>query len=72
MCWRLLGDQRGWRDRLARALGLGRTIVTVLCDSGTRYQSKLFNPAFPPVQKLPVPAWLERKNTISPALVPVQ
>jgi len=45
--------------------------VTILCDYGTRYQSKLFNPAFLRSKNLPVPAWLERKNTISPALVPV-
>jgi cysteine synthase len=57
--------------RLARDLGPGRTIVTILCDSGTRYQSKLFNPAFLRSKNLPVPAWLERKNTISPPLVPV-
>src|SRR3954466_3725371 len=58
--------------RLARDMGPGHTIVTVLADSGTRYQSKLFNPAFLRSKNLPVPAWLERKNTISPALVPVQ
>src|SRR5215213_3335556 len=57
--------------RLARALGLGRTIVTILCDSGTRYQSKLFNPAFLRSKNLPVPAWLERKNTTNPALIPI-
>src|SRR4051812_13985677 len=57
--------------RLARDLGPGRTIVTILCGHGTRYQSKLFNPAFLRSKNLPVPAWLERKNTISPALVPV-
>ncbi len=44
--------------RLARALGPGKTIVTVLCDSGTRYQSKLFNPAFLREKGLPVPDWL--------------
>ncbi len=44
--------------RLARKLGKGKTIVTVLCDSGTRYQSKLFNPAFLREKNLPVPAWL--------------
>ena len=41
--------------RLAKELGPGRTIVTVLCDSGTRYQSKLFNPEFLRSKKLPVP-----------------
>jgi cysteine synthase A len=45
--------------RLARELGPGHTIVTILCDYGTRYQSKLFNPAFLRRKKLPVPAWLE-------------
>ena len=47
--------------RLARQLGPGHTIVTVLCDSGYRYQSKLFNPDFMRSKNLPVPAWLERK-----------
>jgi cysteine synthase len=45
--------------RLARELGPGHTIVTILCDYGTRYQSKLFNPAFLHEKGLPVPAWLE-------------
>ena len=44
--------------RLARDLGPGHTIVTLLCDSGTRYQSKLFNPAFLREKNLPVPSWL--------------
>ena len=47
--------------RLAKDLGPGHTIVTVLCDSGTRYQSKLFNPEFLRSKNLPVPAWLTRK-----------
>jgi cysteine synthase A len=55
--------------RLARRLGPGHTIVTVLCDYGTRYQSKLFNPAFLREKNLPVPAWLERKSNIDPGLV---
>ncbi|WP_324133301.1 cysteine synthase A [Bosea sp. (in: a-proteobacteria)] len=46
--------------RLARQLGPGHTIVTILCDYGTRYQSKLFNPAFLRSKGLPVPGWLER------------
>jgi cysteine synthase A len=50
--------------RLAKELGPGHTIVTVLCDYGTRYQSKLFNPRFLREKNLPVPAWLERKTTI--------
>jgi cysteine synthase A len=44
--------------RLARDLGPGKTIVTILCDHGSRYQSKLFNPAFLKERDLPVPAWL--------------
>ncbi len=44
--------------RVARALGPGHVIVTVLCDYGTRYQSKLFNPAFLRAKHLPVPEWL--------------
>jgi cysteine synthase A len=55
--------------RLARQLGPGHTIVTVLCDFGTRYQSKLFNPEFLRSKDLPVPAWLERKSRIDPGLV---
>ena len=45
--------------RLARELGPGHTVVTILCDYGTRYQSKLFNPAFLRRRRLPVPAWLD-------------
>ena len=45
--------------RLAEDLGPGHTVVTVLCDSGTRYQSKLFNPTFLRSKGLPVPGWLE-------------
>jgi cysteine synthase A len=45
--------------RMAKALGPGHTIVTVLCDYGTRYQSKLFNPTFLREKGLPVPHWLE-------------
>ncbi len=44
--------------RLARELGPGHTIVTILCDYGTRYQSKLFNPEFLREKSLPVPDWL--------------
>jgi cysteine synthase A len=44
--------------RAARELGPGHVIVTLLCDYGTRYQSKLFNPAFLRERKLPVPEWL--------------
>ena len=49
--------------RLARQLGPGHTIVTILCDSGVRYASKLFNPAFLRGKGLPVPKWLERPAT---------
>lgn len=44
--------------RLARELGPGHTIVTILADSGTRYQSKMFNPEFLKSKDLPVPGWL--------------
>jgi cysteine synthase len=50
--------------RLARQLGPGHTIVTVLCDSGNRYQSKLFNPEFMRSKNLPVPEWLEHRSQI--------
>jgi cysteine synthase A len=46
--------------RLARELGPGHVIVTILADYGTRYQSKLFDPAFLRSKNLPVPAWLDR------------
>ena len=52
--------------RLAKDLGPGHTVVTILADYGTRYQSKLFNPDFLRSKNLPVPEWLERKNTIKP------
>jgi len=52
--------------RLARDLGPGKTIVTVLCDYGTRYQSKLYNPDFLKEKSLPVPDWM----TAAPASIP--
>jgi cysteine synthase A len=55
--------------RLAKELGPGKTIVTVLCDYGTRYQSKLYNPEFLRSKNLPVPAWLERKSSLK---IPLQ
>ncbi|GLK72454.1 cysteine synthase A [Ancylobacter dichloromethanicus] len=55
--------------QLARELGPGHTIVTVLCDYGTRYQSKLFNPVFLREKGLPVPGWLERSVDVPNALV---
>ena len=57
--------------RLARQLGPGRTIVTVLCDSGNRYQSKLFNPQFMRSKNLPVPEWLEKRGEIDVPFVKV-
>jgi len=51
--------------RLARQMGPGHTIVTVLCDSGYRYQSKLFNPEFMRSKNLPVPEWLEHRSAIN-------
>jgi cysteine synthase A len=47
--------------RLAQALGRGHVIVTILCDYGTRYASRLYNPQFLRSKGLPVPAWLESK-----------
>ncbi|MBP6010722.1 MAG: cysteine synthase A [Alphaproteobacteria bacterium] len=47
---------------LARALGRGHVIVTILCDYGTRYASKLYNPEFLRSKGLPVPEWLETKK----------
>ncbi len=44
--------------RVAKALGPGHTVATILCDGGSRYQSKLFNPEFLRGKNLPVPAWL--------------
>ena len=52
--------------RMARDLGPGHTIVTMLCDYGTRYQSKLFNPAFLREKGLPVPDWLSGARATCP------
>ena len=57
--------------RLAKELGPGHTIVTILCDSGMRYQSRLFNPTFLRSKNLPVPQWLERATPPLPAGVVV-
>ncbi|MBP0580961.1 cysteine synthase A [Labrys sp. LIt4] len=54
--------------RMAKELGPGHTIVTILCDHGSRYQSKLFNPAFMRSKNLPVPEWLEKRSTIKAPL----
>jgi cysteine synthase len=50
--------------RLAKELGPGKTIVTILADYGNRYQSKLFNPDFMRSKNLPVPEWLEKRTRI--------
>jgi cysteine synthase A len=55
--------------RMAKDLGPGHTIVTILADGGARYQSKLFNPEFLRSKKLPVPEWMERKSDIKPPIV---
>lgn len=57
--------------RLAKDLGPGHTIVTMLCDYGTRHQSKLFNPTFLRTKQLPVPEWLEQKVEIDVPFEPV-
>ena len=54
--------------RMARELGPGHTIVTILCDYGTRYQSKLFNPDFLHEKGLPVPGWLDRAPNSIPGV----
>ena len=54
--------------KLARDMGPGHTIVTALCDYGTRYQSRLFNPKFLREKGLPVPAWLEARDATAPAV----
>ncbi|GGA09429.1 cysteine synthase A [Neptunicoccus cionae] len=54
--------------RMAKDMGPGHTIVTVLCDYGTRYQAKLFNPAFLREKGLPIPHWLEKKRTDIPTV----
>lgn len=54
--------------RMARAMGPGHVIVTILCDYGTRYQSKLFNPAFLRQKGLPVPVWLDRAPRAMPSV----
>jgi cysteine synthase len=58
--------------RMARLLGPGHVIVTILCDSGTRYASRLFNAEFLAAKSLPVPPWLSRGRPVLPdgALLP--
>lgn len=55
--------------RLAKDMGPGHTIVTLLCDSGTRYQSKLFNPDFLTEKGLPVPEWLLPQEPTVPSVL---
>ncbi|MGH1353946.1 MAG: cysteine synthase A [Thalassovita sp.] len=54
--------------RMAKEMGPGHTIVTVLCDYGTRYQSKLYNPDFLASKDLPVPAWLASEAPAVPTV----
>jgi len=54
--------------RMAREMGPGHTIVTILCDYGNRYQSKLYNPAFLKEKGLPVPGWLDRAPMAIPSV----
>ncbi|MCV2872861.1 cysteine synthase A [Defluviimonas sp. WL0050] len=54
--------------RMANEMGPGRTIVTMLCDYGNRYQSKLFNPDFLRAKSLPVPVWLDRGPRALPSV----
>jgi len=56
--------------RLAESLGPGHTIVTILCDHGLRYQSKLFNPSFLASKGLPVPSWLDTDAQLPQVFVP--
>jgi len=60
------GINIGGALELAREMGPGHTIVTVLCDFGTRYQSKLFNPEFLRAKNLPVPHWLAEEGSPMP------
>jgi cysteine synthase A len=55
--------------RMAQDLGPGKTIVTMLCDYGTRYQTKLFNPEFLKSKDLPVPQWLDRPAADLPSVL---
>jgi cysteine synthase A len=56
--------------RMAKEMGPGHTIVTILCDYGNRYQSKLFNPEFLRTKNLPVPPWMVREG--APISVPYE
>ena len=54
--------------RMAREMGPGKTIVTILCDYGSRYQSKIYNPTFLREKGLPVPEWLDRSSRAIPTV----
>ncbi|MBU2993123.1 cysteine synthase A [Octadecabacter sp. 1_MG-2023] len=54
--------------RMAKEMGPGHTIVTILCDYGTRYQSKLYNPDFLREKGLPVPSWLDKEPAVIPTV----
>lgn len=54
--------------RMAKEMGPGKTIVTILCDYGSRYQSKIYNPTFLREKGLPVPEWLDRSGRAIPAV----
>ena len=54
--------------RMAKDMGPGKTIVTVLCDYGNRYQSKVFNPKFLKAMSLPIPEWLDRGGRDIPSV----
>ena len=54
---------------MAKDMGPGHTIVTILCDYGTRYQSKLYNPNFLRSKNLPVPAWLDKEPREIPSVM---
>ncbi|MEE2944530.1 MAG: cysteine synthase A [Pseudomonadota bacterium] len=63
------GINVGGAIKMAKEMGPGHTIVTVLCDYGTRYQSKLFNPTFLTEKGLPVPEWLVEKSSDLPSVL---
>lgn len=63
------GVNVGGAMQMARELGPGHTIVTILCDYGTRYQSKLFNPAFLREKGLPLPSWLDSAPADIPSVL---
>ena len=58
------GINIGGAVSMAKAMGPGHTIVTILCDYGTRYKNKIFNPKFLHSKGLEVPEWMEAKRDI--------